>query len=119
MNQKMKRIPIVVFYIVLTWIGQASGIFAGEISGVVTLKGTPPPEREITPLESDPTCGKLHTGKVTTHFFVVGPKGGLADVVVMLKGITGKSTGASAPAVVLDQKGCLYSPQILAIQTNQ
>ena len=55
----------------------------------------------------------------TTHFYVVGPKGELADVVVSLKGVTGKSTGASAAAVVLDQKGCLYQPQILAIQTGQ
>ena len=36
-----------------------------------------------------------------------------------LKGVTGKSTGASAPPAVLDQKGCLYTPQILAIQTGQ
>jgi len=49
----------------------------------------------------------------------VSAEGGLADVVVSLKGITGKSTGASADPVVVDQKGCLYSPQILAIQTGQ
>ena len=50
--------------------------------------------------------------------------GEFADVIVSLKDadgkdITGKSTGASAPAAVLDQKGCLYSPQISAIQTGQ
>ncbi len=57
----------------------------------------------------------------TTHFYVVGADGGLGDVVVSLKRamITGKSTGASAPPVVLDQKGCLYTPQILAVQTGQ
>jgi hypothetical protein len=37
----------------------------------------------------------------------------------MLKGISGKSTGAAAEPVVLDQKGCLYQPQILALQTSQ
>jgi hypothetical protein len=37
----------------------------------------------------------------------------------MLKGINAKSTGADAPPALLDQKGCLYSPGILAIQTNQ
>ena len=60
-----------------------------------TLKGTPTKEIEITPLEDDPTCGKLHQGKVFTQFYRVGANHGLADVVVMLKGITGKSTGAS------------------------
>ncbi len=92
---------------------------AGDITGTVTLKGTPPAEVPITPLKDDPNCGKLQTTVPTTHFYVVGAKSELADVVVMLKGISGKSTGATAPAVVLDQKGCLYTPQIIAIQTGQ
>jgi len=93
---------------------------AADIIGVVTLKGTPPPEKEITPLEDDPNCGPLYKGKKPmTQFYVVGPKGEFADVVVSLKGVTGKSTGASAAPAVLDQKGCLYTPTILAIQTGQ
>jgi hypothetical protein len=93
--------------------------YAADITGVVTLNGTPPPEKPITPLKEDATCGKMHTEMPTTHFYVVGSDKQLADVIVMLKGISGKSTGASAPALVLDQKGCLYTPQILAIQTHQ
>ncbi|HZR16284.1 MAG TPA: carboxypeptidase regulatory-like domain-containing protein [Verrucomicrobiae bacterium] len=92
---------------------------AGDITGTITLKGTPPKEKDITPLKDDPTCGKLHTEMPTTHFYVVGPKGELADVVVSLQGVSGKSTGASAPAAMLDQRGCEYIPQILAVQTNQ
>lgn len=92
---------------------------AGEITGTITLKGTPPKERDITPLKDDPTCGKLHTEMPTTHFYVVGSNGELADVVVSLQGAPGPSTGASAPPAELDQKGCEYSPQILAVQTGQ
>ena len=92
---------------------------AADIAGTITLNGTPPAERPITPLKDDPTCGKFYTEMPTTHFFVVGPNKELADVIVMLKGVSGKSTGASAPPVVIDQKGCLYWPQILAVQTNQ
>ncbi len=92
---------------------------AADISGVITLKGTPPKEVDIQPLKDDPTCGKLHTDMPTTHFFVVGSKGEFADVVVSVQGLSAKSTGASAPPVVLDQKGCLYVPQILAVQTDQ
>jgi hypothetical protein len=92
---------------------------AGDISGSITLKGTPPPEKPITPLKDDPNCGKLHTDMPTTHHYIVGPKGELANVFITLKGISGKSTGPSAPAVELDQKGCEYTPQILAIQTDQ
>jgi plastocyanin len=93
---------------------------AGDITGTITLKGTPPAERELTPIKDDPNCAALYPGKLpTTHFYVVGGGGELADVVVSLKGISGKSTGASAAPVVMDQKGALYVPQILAVQTGQ
>jgi plastocyanin len=93
---------------------------AADITGVITLKGAPPAEVPITPIMDNPDCAAMYNGKVpTTHFYVVGPNGEFADVVVSLKGVTGKSTGASAPPAVLDQKGCLYTPQILAIQTGQ
>jgi hypothetical protein len=92
---------------------------AADITGTITLKGTPPKEKDITPLKDDATCGKFHTDMPTTHFYVVGPNASLADVVVSLQGISGQSTGGSAEPVVLDQKGCEYTPQILAIQTDQ
>jgi plastocyanin len=93
---------------------------AADITGIITLKGAPPAEKEITPMMDSPDCAAMYNGKMpTTHFYVVGPNGGFADVVVSLKGVAGQSTGASAPAAVLDQKGCLYSPQILAVQTGQ
>src|SRR5256712_3349796 len=92
---------------------------AADISGVITLKGTPPPEKPITPLKDDPNCGKLHATTPTTHHYIVGSKGELANVFVTLKGFSGKSTGASAAPALLDQKGCEYVPQILAIQTDQ
>ena len=96
---------------------------ASDIIGLISLKGTPPAEVDIGPkmIEASPDCAAMYPpGKLpTTHFYVVGPKGEFADVVVSLKGVTGKSTGAGAPPATLDQKGCLYSPQILAIQTGQ
>ena len=96
---------------------------AADITGFITLKGTPPAEVDIGAkmLEASPDCAAMYPpGKLpTTHFYVVGSKGEFADVVVSLKGVTGKSTGAGASPAVLDQKGCLYTPQILAIQTGQ
>ncbi len=92
---------------------------AGEITGKISLKGTAPKERDITPLKEDPTCGKMHSDMPTTQFYHVGEGGGLADVVVSLEGVSGKSKGASAAPAVLDQKTCLYVPQIMAVQTGQ
>lgn len=92
---------------------------AGDITGKVFLKGTPPPEKAITPLKNDPNCGKLVSGMPMTQFYVVGKDGGLADVVVKLKGVDAKSTGPSAPPLEIDQKGCEYHPYVSAVQTGQ
>src|SRR5882762_3771732 len=102
--------------------GLAAGLqvaAAGDITGTITLKGTPPPDGPIPAIKEDVNCGKFHTTVPTTHHWVVGSKGELANVVVMLKGMAGKSTGATAPPEIMDQKGCEYVPSILAIQTNQ
>jgi len=93
---------------------------AGDLSGTVTLKGTPPPEKDVTPLKDDPNCGKLHPTMPKTRFYVVGANGGLADAIVVVKGVpNAASSGASAPPVILDQRGCEYTPYIMAVQTNQ
>ena len=93
---------------------------AADITGVINLKGTAPAEKELTPIKDDPYCSTMYPGALpTTHFYVVSAGGGLADVIVSLKGISGKSTGGSAAPVGIDQKGCLYYPQILAVQTGQ
>lgn len=92
---------------------------AGDISGTVTLKGTPPPEKEITAVKEDPNCGKLHTEAVKTRFYVKGANDGLADCYVSLKGAPAKSTGASAAPAIIDQKGCEYTPYVLGVQTGQ
>jgi plastocyanin len=106
-------------FIVITALTAAFAAAAADIIGTITLIGTPPPEVPYTPLMNDSTCGAMYKTAPTTHFYAVGPNHELADVIVSLKGVTGKSTGASRPPVTLDQKGCLYVPQILAIQTGQ
>jgi len=105
--------------IALAVLAMAIPATAGDITGKVTLKGTPPPEKPISQIKDDANCGKLHTETVMTRFFVVGKDNGLGDTVVMLKGVSGKSTGASAAPLVVDQKGCFYAPYVAACQTGQ
>jgi len=93
---------------------------AADITGKVTLKGTPPPEIKIDPLAADPNCGKLHTEPVTTRHYVVGKDGGLANVLVFIKtGLEGKTFPIPAETPFLDQKGCLYDPYVMGVQVNQ
>jgi plastocyanin len=95
-------------------------VHAGDITGTITLKGTAPAERELTPIRDTPDCSAMYPGALPkTRFYVVGAGGELADVIVYLKGVPSASTGASAAPVLLNQEGCLYTPQILAVQTGQ
>ena len=92
---------------------------AADIYGTITFRGAPPHEIDIVPLKNDPNCGPMHKKMPTTHFYVVGPTGGFGDVVVSLKGIRGKSTGAETKPLVIEQKGCEYIPYVSACQTGQ
>jgi plastocyanin len=86
------------------------------IVGTISLQGTPPPNPTIN-MGSDPYCMKL--GAATTPPFVVSD-GGLENVFVYVKDGLGtlKFPVPSTP-VVLDQKGCSYSPRVFGIQVGQ
>jgi hypothetical protein len=88
---------------------------AADITGTVTLKGTPPPEKDIP---MSPDCGTLHKAPVKTRFYAVD-NGKLADVVVSLKGVGTKTPGAAAKPILIDQVGCEYVPYVSAVQTGQ
>ena len=92
---------------------------AADIIGKITLKGTPPPPAEITDVKNNADCSRLHTAPIMTQHFIAGASGELANVVVALKGVPAKPGGESATPAALDQKDCLYTPQIQAIQVNQ
>jgi hypothetical protein len=93
------------------------GLFAADLTGKVTLKGTPPPELTI---QMDATCGKLHSGPVTTRHYLTAPDGGLANVFVYIKsGLSGKTFEPPKETPILDQVNCMYEPFVMGVMTNQ
>lgn len=95
----------------------AASVHAGDITGKVTLKGTPPAE---IPIKFDQTCGAFHSEPVTTHRYQVAADGGLANVFVYIsKGTEGKKFDALTTPVQLDQKNCMYQPYIIGVMVNQ
>jgi hypothetical protein len=91
-------------------------VSAGDITGKVTLKGTPPPER---PLPLDPACGKIHPTK-KTRLYVVGQGGELADTFIYVKdGVTGKQFPLPEKPALIDQVGCEYTPYVSGLMVNQ
>jgi hypothetical protein len=102
---------------VLALTGSFQLAFAGDVTGKVTLKGSPPAEKAIT---FDDTCSKLHPTVSTTRHYVVGADNGLANVFVYIsKGLEGKKFTAPTQAVELDQIGCNYEPYVFAVMVGQ
>jgi hypothetical protein len=63
----------------------STAVLAGDVTGIVTLKGTPAAERPIAPLMADANCGKAVSGPVNTRHSVVGADSGLGNVFVYVK----------------------------------
>jgi hypothetical protein len=94
--------------------GSIQFVAAGELTGKITLKGTPKPEITI---DLGPSCGKINPSKVTTRHYVVGKDGGLANVFVYLK--DAQAAAPAGDATLLDQVGCMYEPYIMGVVTGQ
>ena len=93
-----------ILILTLTAFGVLQMASAGDITGVINFKGAAPAEKELTPIKDDPNCAAMYPGAAPqTKFYVVSANGELADVIVSLKGIPGKSIGASAATATLDQ----------------
>jgi hypothetical protein len=89
---------------------------AGDITGKITLKGTPAPEGTIP---MDAACGNIHPTK-KTRLYVVGANGELADTFIYIKeGLTEKTFPTPDKAALIDQAGCEYNPYVSGIMTNQ
>lgn len=75
-------------------------------------------------MQSEPGCAKAGTNGLAGQPVVAGREGALANVVVYLN--DGQGDGLApyrfetlkAP-VMLDQKGCMYEPRVVALMTNQ
>ncbi|HWD18997.1 MAG TPA: hypothetical protein VHB20_06930 [Verrucomicrobiae bacterium] len=90
---------------------------AGDITGKVTLQGTPPPEKQIA---FDDTCGKMDPKVTTTRHYVVGKDNGLANVFVYIsKGLEGKKFTPPTDVVEINQVGCNYDPYISGVMVGQ
>lgn len=99
--------------VLVSFVGAVSLASAGDITGKVTLKGTPKAE---LPIDLGPQCGKFSKPATTRHY-VVGKDGGLANVFVYIKGAPAAAATADGP--LLDQVGCMYTPYVFGVVANQ
>lgn len=92
---------------------------AASISGTVLFAGEAP---KLVPINmgGDEECKATHDGPVYPETVVVNENGTLKNVyVVVTAGLGDKTFETPAEAVKIDQKGCAYTPHVVALQVGQ
>jgi len=91
---------------------------AGNVTGRVTFAGAAP-KAAVIPMASDPNC--VQPGATPTdEAVVVGDGGALQNTFVYVKdGLGDLRFPIPSTALVLDQKGCRYTPHVLGVHVGQ
>jgi len=92
---------------------------AGNIIGTVRMEGARPKFPPID-MSAEPACVKANPKPVMPPIVVTGEHGALADVVVYIKfGLGRYKFEVPQTPVVLNQKGCMYEPRVVAVRVGQ
>ena len=90
----------------------------GTVSGKAILSG-PAPQNDPIAVDSVAECAAMHGNGMTAETVVVSGKGELKNVIVSVSSGLNGPFQVPAEAAVIDQKGCQYTPHVLAIMTGQ
>jgi plastocyanin len=91
---------------------------AGSIQVEVTYGG-PPPTPAFINMSSTAGCSTLHPDPVPDPTLLVH-EGRLANAVVYIKsGFGNRAFASPSEPVVIDQKGCMYDPHVVALMVGQ
>jgi plastocyanin len=92
---------------------------AATLRGTVKFAGKRPPAKVIS-MDAEEACQKLHDKPVYAPEIVAARDGSLSNVFVYVKtGLEDKKFEASNQAVVLDQRGCMFVPRVVALRVGQ
>jgi len=91
-----------------------------SVRGSVRFEGKAPPAKAIS-MSADPACAKQHPSPVMAQEVMTDAKGDLQNVIVFVSDGLGDRTfdPPTSQPVVVEQKGCLYEPHVLAVRANQ
>src|ERR1700722_12257077 len=91
-----------------------------DVTGQCKLDGTAPEQKKID-MSAVPECAAMHPDPVSEEKIVADDKGDLANVVVSIKKDDSPNLTGPVPKdpAVIDQKGCMYTPHVLAMMVGQ
>ena len=93
---------------------------SADLTGKVTFAGKAPEAKQID-MSGVKECADKHPDPVFEETMMVGEKGELANVVVSIKKEDSPDLTGEVPKdpAVLDQKGCMYTPHVVAMCVGQ
>jgi plastocyanin len=98
---------------------ESPAVGTAMVKGFVKFTGTMPPAGRVN-MNADPTCAKLHPTGVTAEDTLAGADGGLQNVVVFIsEGLGDRTYDLPQQPAVMEQKGCVYKPHVVALRANQ
>jgi len=90
-----------------------------SVRGTVRFEGKVPVARPIN-MAADPVCSKQHLSAVMAQEVVADSKGNLQNVIVFVAdGLGDRTFDTPTQPVVVEQKGCMYEPHVMAVRAHQ
>lgn len=97
----------------------ASSPSVSNVTGTVKFDGIAPQPVRIN-MAQEPSCAKMHGGMAVSQDVVIGPGGSLANVIVYVSaGLNSVGVDPANKPAVIEQKGCMYTPHVVALQAGQ
>lgn len=107
------------FLVLLVVLSFTAYAHAGSITGNVKYDGDPPKFKEIK-MDADPVCLTHHTEAVFPQTLVLGEGNTMGNVFVhVVSGAPKKAYPVPTDPIVIDQKGCLYTPHVTGVMVGQ
>jgi hypothetical protein len=92
---------------------------AATVTGKVVFSGAKPAVRNID-MSANPACERSHSTPQKSETAVLNSNGTLRYTFVWIKaGLPNKPWPTPTEHAQIDQKGCMYTPHVLAVMTNQ
>jgi plastocyanin len=99
--------------------GPPSTTTSASVRGIVHFEGKVPAAKPIS-MAADPVCAKQHPSPMLAQELVADAKGDLQNVVVFVsEGLGDRAFDPPSEAAVVEQKGCMYMPHVMAVRANQ
>jgi plastocyanin len=90
-----------------------------SLKGVARFEGKVPSAKRVN-MAADPSCANQHPPVLFAQPVVTDSQGKLQDVIVFVAdGLGDRTFDLPAQPVVVEQKGCMYLPHVLAMRANQ